>query len=123
LGGMDCDWYCTSFTGFVVTEWYSVFKRPIQGKPGETQKVGKTRTLKPEEITKVELKIQDTTVEAIPAFDGSRYIATWSRPKGMRSVNAHVQVTYKAYHSFLETPPLKVSLRDTTGASQLCVVQ
>jgi len=54
---------------------------------------------------------------------GSRYIATWSRPKGMRSVNAHVQVTYKAYHSFLETPPLKVSLRDTTGASQLCVVQ
>ena len=113
--GADGDWYSTSFKGFVVTEWSSVFTRASQGRSTEQKKIGKTRNLKPDEIVKVELKMHGSdgpgwTVEAIPAFDGSsHYIATWSRPKGMRSLTAEVVVKYKAYHCTLETPPLKVS--------------
>lgn len=120
FGGTWVEWYSTSISGFVVTEWFNFLDKTSQ----EMKKGGKTRTLEPEQIMKVELKIHDTCVDAVCASDGSCYVATWSRPDGMRfPVDARLQVTYRAHQDVLETRPLKVSLRDSASASQFCVLQ
>jgi hypothetical protein len=116
LGG---SWYSISLSGFVVTEWFSI----VTSMPGK-QKGGKTRTLAPEEIVKVELDIGEGRVEAVGTSKAPRFTATWTRPDGMRfPIDARVRVTYKAHNDVLETRPLKVILRDNSVASQCCVLQ
>jgi hypothetical protein len=114
LGG---SWYSISLSGFVVTEWFKI----VTADP-TTQRGGKTRTLTPDEIVKVDLEIEEAHVEALS--DGFRFTATWSRPDGKRfPVDARVRVTYKAHNDKLETRPLKVSLRDNAAVSMCCSLQ
>jgi hypothetical protein len=112
-------WYSISLSGFVVTEWFSI----VTAMPGK-QKGGKTRTLTPDEIVKVELDVGEACVEALSKSSGLRFTAVWSCPDGVRfPVGARVRVTYRAHNDLLQTQPLKVTLRDNAAVSQCCVLQ